>query len=203
MSATTRRKQMSAIPGSQASSSGGRGSEPGMDELRRLLSSAEQRLQASESHAAGLEQTLARQRRDERVLRDEIGSKDSQIRQLAARLRDSESSAAEQILDLQEQLGDAEKALEMSAGHLAEAYEKLHAAGISKRFEFDISHPAIDLLERLPQRFSFNDAHGQVATGGGDLDQSDVAKLLKELIDEGCVRQSGDHFEKTDHRPFF
>lgn len=197
-----------------------KGPQPTPDQLRSRISELER--VAAEQRVA-----LERERSDNDVLRSEnaelsesLDHERSRVRSLVCTKSDLEAKlqrANEDAVDLRadsEQMGDvATRALEHAKRATERAREAEALAGIepgstegsyrdpdyAATVTFPLSHEAIWLLERMPDPFGFDRAHEAFA----EALKGKVGALLQELLDEGCVRQEGERFMKTGHRPFF
>ena len=91
----------------------------------------------------------------------------------------------------------AEKAAGIEVDEETRARDKLYVNDYG--FEFPVSADARVLFNALPEQFDFDRAYSLIVEG-----QKRVLKaLLQELLDEGCLRQRDERFEKTGHVPFF
>lgn len=114
-------------------------------------------------------------------------------------LRLREMVSREKARRAQEEAARVHSEVDMLEGLLDAAYTQLRERGITEPLEFVITRKAIDLAERLPDRFTFDTAYERYV----ELEQERVDHLLQQLLKSGVLRQKGSKFEKTGERPYF
>jgi hypothetical protein len=183
------------------------------DRLTREREGLKAECERSAAEAERSADQAARENADGYVVRAELRSTLGELDRMRAENRTLVASLAR----AERALAKSREESEASAGEtaslersLAEAYEALHQlrpglvpgsdpAAAAETLAFPLSDTAIALFERLPAVFGFDTAHEAYRA----MERDGVGELLRALIEEGCVAQVGERFEKTGHQPFF